>query len=345
MRKGPGHTAIILFTLAATLLFGCSLVDEDMRDCETDYHLDYELRLVTNMTTELETQISTSTEASVSQALRTYLSNVFTDYAHDVDLSFYDVYPDSARLHHEAHIMDANQSSYTLYIPVRHYMHLAVANIANNGVVSLRNDDKCPSAMFTQAVGDTLPSHRTGLFSSRLPMDIKEGEDQSFDVKLYMSNCATSLVLDTLNSNIRDVRMFATGFATDFVLRDSTYLYRYSPMIRADNLKLEQTRFVCFATVNFPSKTGETKTVINTDDPFVTETASEALWKMCVYVTTKDGTVTETVLGIKRPLLPGQLKVISAVVHEDGTLETWDQNVSVTVQLDWHSGLDVDIEI
>lgn len=336
---------MFLFIWAAGIFSACSLVDQDMRDCETDYHLDYELRLVTNMTTELETQISTSTETSVSQALEAYLSNIFTDYAHDVDLSFYDVYPDSARLHHESHIMDANQSSYTLYIPVRRYMHLAVANIANSGTVSLQDGEKCPSAVFHQQVSDTLPSHKTGLFSARLPMDIKEGEDQSFDVRLYMSNCATSLVLDTLGSNIRDVRMLATGFATDFLLRDSTYLYRYSPMIKADRLELKEPGYVCFATVNFPSRTEETKTIINTDDPFVSDRAAEALWKMVVYVTTKDGSITETVLGVMRPLLPGQLKIISAVVRPDGGLEVWDQNVGVSIQMDWHPGLDIEIEI
>jgi len=345
MRKGPGHIAFILITWAATLFSGCSLVDEDMSDCGTEYHLDYELRLVTNMTTELETQVSTSTEASVSQALRDYLSNIFTDYAHDVDLSFYDVTLDSARLHHETHFMDANQSSYTLYIPVRHYMHLAAANIANNETVTLQGDEKCPTAMFSQVTKDTLPSHRTGLFSARLPMDIKEGVNQSFDVRLYMANCAAALVLDTLNSDVEDVKVFAKGFATDFVLRDSTYLYRHSPLIKADNLKLDEPGYMCFATVNFPSKVEDTKTVIDSDDPFVTDVDAGPLWSMCVYVTTKEGTVTETVLDVSCPLFPGQLKVISAVVHEDGTLESWDQNVSVSIQLDWHPGLDENIDI
>ena len=44
----------------------CSLIDEDMRDCETDTRLDYELRLVTNMTTELQTQLSLEEDAEVA---------------------------------------------------------------------------------------------------------------------------------------------------------------------------------------------------------------------------------------------------------------------------------------
>ena len=98
--------------LVTAALTGCSLVDENLSDCETDYHIDYELRLVTNMTTELQTQLSTQVELTpVATALQNHLRGVFTDYAHDVDLSFYDVKEDSLRLHHETHIMNANQSS------------------------------------------------------------------------------------------------------------------------------------------------------------------------------------------------------------------------------------------
>ena len=113
--------------VALVLPQGCSLLDENLEDCEKDHLLNYELRLVTNMSTEintqLETDISTDVELAAAAALRNYLKNIFTDFAHDVDLSFYDVVEDSVRLHHEAHIMDANQSSYTLYIPVHRYMH------------------------------------------------------------------------------------------------------------------------------------------------------------------------------------------------------------------------------
>ena len=99
------------------LTVGCSTIDDDLSDCDTSYQLDYELRLVTNMTTELQTQLSMQTDIAISAVLKTHLSSIFTDFAHDVDLSFYDTKVDSTRLHHDEHIMDANQQSYTLYIP------------------------------------------------------------------------------------------------------------------------------------------------------------------------------------------------------------------------------------
>ena len=61
---------ISLLLLGAAIFASCSLVDEDVSDCEADYNIDYELRLVTNMTTELQTQLSLDTDVAVSNALR-----------------------------------------------------------------------------------------------------------------------------------------------------------------------------------------------------------------------------------------------------------------------------------
>lgn len=245
----------ILYVLMAAIFSGCSLVDEDMSDCGTDYILDYELTLVTNVSTEisteLETTLSTDLELSAALAIREYLKNIFTDYAHDVDLSFYDVAEDSVRLHHEEHIMDANQSSYTLYIPVRRYMHTAIANITENSVVQVVDGDYCHREKLRQIARDTLSSHTTGLFSARQFMDIREGEDQHFDVRLYMANSATAILIDTTGSNIRDLKVFSTGFATEFSVRDSLYHFKSAPVFRMDSLPLSEKGGCCFASVHF----------------------------------------------------------------------------------------------
>ena len=157
-----------LIAVSALLFTGCVLVDQDMSDCETDYTLDYELRLVTNMTTELQTQLSMAADVNVSAALKQYMSGIFTDYAHDVNLSFYDVYGDSLRLHNEHHIMDANQSSYTLFIPVRKYMHIAIANIDDNHEVGLEKDELCHTSRLFQPIRDTVESHSTGVVYGQL---------------------------------------------------------------------------------------------------------------------------------------------------------------------------------
>ena len=326
-----------LMALSALLFTGCVLVDQDMSDCETDYTLDYELRLVTNMTTELQTQLSMAADVNVSSALRQYMSGIFTDYAHDVNLSFYDVYGDSTRLHNERHIMDANQSSYTLFIPVRKYMHIAIANIEDNHEVGLEKDEICHTSRLFQPIRDTVESHSTGVFTARLPMDIKEGEDQQFDVKLYMANCATALVLDTLGSHIKDIDVYATGFATGFSLADSTYRYEYTPVVKAKRLAVDGADSpLCFTTVTFPSKdVPSSKVTIESPEDFITDASETSLWQYRVYCHLDDGTVTETILGVKLPLQAGQLKVVKAAIQNDGACVPMAPWVGSLVTLDW----------
>lgn len=344
------HIAWILSVMAAAFT-GCSLVDEDLTDCEADHKINYELRLVTNLTTELQTQLSTQVElTAVATAIQDHLKGVFTDYAHDVDLSFYDVEEDSLRLHHETHIMDANQSSYTLYIPVRKYMHVAVANLhptLPDGSEApleylLTDDEKCHRSRLDLVINSNkniIPSQTTGVFSARLPMDVQEGIDQQFDVKLYMVNSASSLVLDTLGSHIKDIQVFASGFANSFDLADSTYRFTFNPKVRADEVKVGDGRFTCFCAVTMPSMdTDGTKSIIYTDDPYVAEPAEESLWQYMVYITCEDGSTTETILGVKMPLRASQFKLIRAQVQPDGAVTPREPYVGASVTLNWNDG-------
>jgi len=320
-----------LFVAAA-----CSLVDEDLRDCAPDCEMDYELKLVTNMTTELQTELSLAADVNVSASLKSYLDQVFTDRAHDVDLSFYDVSGDQERLHHEKQIMDASQTSFTLHIPVRQYMHLAVANLERNDMVSLENDARCSEATLHQVVQDTLSPHPTGLFFARLPMDVQEGVDQEFDVRLRMLNCAAALVLDTLGSGVKDIRVYASGFATDFNLADSTYQYRYTPVFKTDKVDAgtQPGTKLCYATVGFPSRELENDTK-----------AESSPWQFRVYSYLPNGSITETLVHVRKQLLAGQLKIVKATVFPNGALESDDQVVGVSVRLDWSPGLEHEIEL
>ena len=356
MRRKIEHIVYLLLLVALVLPSGCSTIDDDRSDCPEDIptpppgpeppapkdscQLDYELRLVTNMSTELYTELTTQTEISVAEELRTHLAAIFTDFAHDVDLSFYDTVGDSVRLQHDQHLMDANQASYTLNLPKRQYMHLAVANVVDNHVVSLVNDTQCHTSQLLQETGDTISSHTTGLFTARLPMEILEGVDQEFNVHLYMANCATTLVIDTIGSGIRDLKVYTTGFATGFNIADSTYLYIDTPPIVctvpvATDVAGQQT----FCSVSFPSpEVPSTRTVIETTDPFVSPESENSLWEYRVYATTATGSVTESILYVKSPLRAGQLKVIKAKMYANGSTESDDRSVAISVTLDWNPG-------
>lgn len=322
---------------ALWLTAGCSTIDDDLSDCGNTFEMDYELRLVTNMTTELKTQLTTMTELSVANALTTHLKDIFTDFAHDVDLSFYDTEGALDRLQHEQHIMNANQSSYTLTLPMRKYMHLAIANIAKNDVVSLTGDDHSPSSKLQQADGqlkdgmEVLPSHTTGLFTARQPMEVLSGVDQTFNVHLYMANSAATLVLDTKGHAFSDIKVYTTGFADAFYVRDSTYVFTDNPpLVIADRVATD-SKLLCFCSVNFPSRDAMPPSAMRRAK------GTTSLWQFKVYLTKTDGSITETILDIDEPLKAGDLKIIKGELDDEGAVRPYNSTVGVSVTLNWNN--------
>lgn len=345
---------LLTAALTTVLLSGCSVIDDELGQCghtAEDHSLNYEMRLVTNITTEIHTQLGLETDATLAAALRKHLSGVFTDYAHDIDLSFYDTVGDSVRLQHERHIMDASQRSYTLNIPRREYMHLAIANTAENAVVTIADDERChPSRLNTVTggtTGDTIASHTTGLFTARQPMDVKENVDQTFRVLLYMANCAAALVIDPRGHDISSLKVFTTGFATQYNICDSSYTFAsQSPIVRTTKVETAGDNEVCYVSVSFPSREPKTtRTVIETTEPFIAQEGDETLWQFRAYITKGDGTVTETMLSLRQPLRAGQLKIIRGYVTSEGSVETDDHTVGVSVTLDWKEGMHHDIPL
>lgn len=341
---------ILLSLLGAAALSGCCLIDEDLADCETEYDLHYEVRLVTNMTSELQTRLGAEADAPIASALRTRLQGVFSDYASDIDLGFYDVIRgeaagDSLRRHHGRHELNGNEGHFAFYLPVREYMHLAVANVAESGPVSLEGDGVCHGSRLVQQVRDTIPSHRTGIFTARLPMDLRPDGPFHFDATLFMANCATALVVDTLGSHIRKLEAYASGFATGFQVCDSTYIFQYTPYVKPDRLDVPGTGSACFVTVNFPSRDTrpQTRTVIETEAPFLSDPSGESLWNYWLYATLPDGTVTRTRLLLYNPLRAGQLRIIRVRLYANGSADPGDSTVGVSVTLDWKPGLDHEI--
>ena len=335
----------MLLILGAAAITGCCLVDDDIQNCGQDCELDYEMQLVTNMTAELQTQLSLAAEVAVVPALHKQLDPVFTDFAHDVNLSFYDVEGDSLRLHHERHVMDASETSYSLYIPVRSYMHLALANLEENTGLRLEGDERCHTAVIREADRDTLESHTIGLFTARHPIEMVEGKDQEFDVQLHMANCAATLVLDTLGGHVRDIRVFGAGFATEFCVADSSYRYRPGTVVRAIQASTEEGQPLCFTTVSFPSRRAtESKVVIDIDDPGEKASVDEC-WQLRVYTRLADGSITESVLSVYQTLDPGHYRIVKAHLRYDGSAATKDPDVGVSITTRWVPGMSVDVPL
>lgn len=337
-----------LFILgAASLLGGCSLVDDDLSQCDSDCSLDYQLRLVTNITTELQTELGLQADLEMKGKLEDYFKTFFTDYATDVDLSFYDTEDPMPRLFHMSETMNGSESSFSLTLPVDAYRHTAVANIQTNGAVTLEDDDFCHSGRLLQHATEHLaPMHRTGLFTARKDLEVHAGKDENFDVRLYMANAASALVLDMSEARetVRSAMAVLTGMATEFFISDSTYVFDDQVLVSSDELVSEDGGTHCFASVHFPSRTRpESKVIIQIDGD--DQTAGEPLWSWKVYCVMEDGSITESVLEIPRPVLPGHLLVMKGKVISSGAILIEDVSVTVTVTLDWDPGLEFPVPL
>ena len=211
-------------------------------------------------------------------------------------------------------------------------------------MVSLLQDDFCRTSQLGLTTRDTIDSHTTGLFTARLPMNVLEGVDQQFKVNLYMANCAAALVIDPRKQDVSNIRVYSTGFASQFNINDSTYTFAApSPIVRTAELLDVNSGMRCYCSVNFPSRepyynSVGSRSVIETEDPFIAQPGQETLWQLKAYVTRKDGKITETVLSINKPLRAGQLMIIKGWITDDGVVHTSDQTVGVSVTLDWQEG-------
>ena len=321
MRRGKWNIVDWILGLALLVSFAaCSTIDEDLSDCGEEFKVEYELHLITNFETELQTQLTSSAELRVADALRDYLADVFSNVGHDIDLSFYDTGKEANLRYHKSDLINDSTKSYTLFLPVQKYRNLALANLLNNSVVSVAGGDQSSTLALVQKPEETIESHETGLFTARTDIKVLEGEDQTFHVNLYMSNSATALVIDNSEGvNVKDIQVYATGFATGFNVNDSTYT-----LVHAQSVNTGTDDMLCFCTVNFPSRDKAE--------------GDEPLWQYVVYVTLADGSVTKSVLKMEEPLKAGEIKIVKVHLQTDGSLQPVSAEVGVSVTLDWKQG-------
>lgn len=342
--KQRSLTYVWLMAFSLLLLSGCSTIDEDLSDCNDDipasnFELEYELQLITNMEIEMQTQLTTQLETSVAVALSDHLKKIFSDVAHDIDLSFYDVGGLYARLYHEQHVMDNNEKSYTLHLPMREYRHLALANLKNNSWVKLVGDENSNTMQLQQVLTEPVMSHQTGIFAARTDMNVLDNQSQTFHVNLYMVNSAAVLLLDPRGFDADNVSVVSTGFATGYNVNDDTYIFSETPpLVHADRVDIGTDERLCYCTVTFPSS--------DSPNPYIVSSPEEvAYWQFRIYVKTADGKIVETTLNIQEPLLAGELKIVKGYIDEDGVFRTKDQNVGVSVKISWGGGGDHQVDL
>ena len=167
-----------------------SCIDEDMSDCGKEYKIQYNLRLNTQINTVIDVDLNLIEEQEIAARLKQALSKVFTDHAHDNDLSFF---VGEELSHHETNKMGANSVSYTIYLPRNNYQNLSLANTGSADNVKIINANSCRSLALRQEAKDTINSHNIGLFTSRLAIDENDFE-HDLQTTLYMANSSAVVV-------------------------------------------------------------------------------------------------------------------------------------------------------
>lgn len=331
---------ILLAVLLTFTVQSCSIIDDDLTKCpekNQTFQLNYEMRLVTNMDIELDLVLNAVTDTLVRRLVHQNLSSIFSDHAHDVDLSFFRT-TDGERSYYRNDIIDDNRSSFTFYLPKESYRHLALANIDDAETIRKTNDLSQDLLSIRNIEGDTLPSQTTGLFSARLDMDVQDSIDQEFDVHLFMVNSAMALVIDTTDVSVDNIEVYTIGTGCGFSVNDSVFDFSRKPVVHANELKVDRfdmpeksgqnriepamrQKFAAFTSVNFPS------------DNLLT---TDGYWQVHVYTKLKSGSVTQTKLSIPTPLHAGELKVIRAKLGTEGQVTpVTASEAGVSVTLDW----------
>ena len=322
------------------------MIDDDMSVCGVDLILNYKLQLHTELSVQLQTELVTEAEKPVRDVLEKWLEPVFTDKAKDVDLRFYTDKEDNVE-HQIIEEINDNRSSYTIYLPKENYMHLAVANIADNSQVYLLNGEHSATMELRLSEEGDIPSANVGLFTARLPMNVNDSTTE-FEVHLYMVSSAVALVIDpSACPDLVSLLGSVQGMADRFMVRDSIFSYDRAPRMLMENIidinnnknagarkalsASEQSELLCLATVGLPSE----------DDNY---------WSVRVTATLTGNRHTVTALTVETPLPAGTLRIIKCQMNKNGELEPipdsdGSNDVGATVELDWSEGGDFDVEM
>ena len=323
-------------------MVACTLIDDDLSVCDQELVINYHLQLHTTLSVQLQTELSGEPDGPVREALERYLGPVFTDMAKDVDLRFYNEETDDLRYGIQEEINDS-RTTYTIRLPKENYMHLGVANMADNARVQLSGGDHSRSMLIHPTDQDEVGAMRTGLFTARMPMSVTDST-KSFDVHLYMVNAAVALILDTEScADLESLDGYLTGAAYAFLIRDSIYSYGNSYRTLMESLAVSKDRLAfrgerladstvpaCLATVCMP-------------------TEDEQSWTLTVRATLTEDRHTTTTLLVPESLQAGSLRIIRCMVNSDGKIVPDEgehaQEIGTAFELDWGEGTEQEIEL
>ena len=315
--------------LAAT--GACALIDERQKDCPEEMSLTCTVSLVNNKEEEMNDKLGTLHDLPLRAALEDYLSDVFIDDAHDVEMLFYDQRRRGKMTFRESEVMDAEQKVFSLQVPASDYRVAAVANLSAVPMLSLQNeDDGYALALVHKSTKGTVPSHPSAVYAARQRMLVRDREEQQFDIQFHMANAAAVVALNCDSCEVKNLRATFSGLADSFRILDSAYSFDQHIEMEADIIDArpyvdnseEADRFLydifwerwtklplMVCAVGFPSPSVGSA-VIGT---------YPIIWTINLYATLADGTVTRNEIYIGKPLESSQLMIVKGWLTANGS--------------------------
>ena len=297
--------ALITALLLLLTAQSCTFIDDDRSDCEDTYSLNYELKVVSNINLQLSEQLQVSTGSMTLKALNNYFSPIMQPATSEARLGFFPTDGD-APIYYSLHT-EGRRTALGISIPADNYRHIAVIGQADPSIF-LTDTTMAATVRLTQFLNDTVDSHNHAILAGTLDMDVTPN--------------------------------------------DSTWHWDHNSLVRTDAIDVPGTDSVAYCGIAFPSradsqvaaKWGRGITAKNvgkgTESP-----SNDAVWRIIVLNDMPGGSVTRTVLYVRKPLRAGDVRVIRVHVNDEGGVDTGNSNVGASVTLDWKKGGEYNPEI
>ena len=313
----------------------CALIDDRQKDCPEDMSLTCSVSLVSNKDEEMNDKLGTLHDLPLRAALEDYLSDVFVEDAHDVEMLFYDQRRRGKMTYRESVVMDAEQGVFSLRVPASDYRVAAAANLSAVPMLSLQNeDDGYALALVQKSSNGRVPSHPSAVYAARQRMLVRDRDEQQFDLHFHMANAAAVVALNCDSCEVKSLRATFSGLADSFKILDSAYTFdqQYeleaklidaSPYVNSSETGGEEAdRFLydifwerwtrlplLVCAVGFPSPSVGSA-VVGT---------YPIIWTINLYATLADGTVTRNEIYIGKPLESSQLMIVKGWLTANGS--------------------------
>lgn len=146
-RKNKNYCSKFCAGLSALLLSAfplsfVSCIDEDLSRCGVNYSVDYRLELSASLRQTLDQQLTTPAERQLAAALRSDMTDIMSERAAVMDLSFFTL-EDGNLAQHQTVEPDANSLSMTIYMNRGDYHNIALAATHSVSEVTISGASVC----------------------------------------------------------------------------------------------------------------------------------------------------------------------------------------------------------